>query len=648
MNVGRIGNHSMRVGRLGLGALVWLAWSCVPDVPPRNMPDSGLPKGRVDDQDGVTTRPPLDAEMTASPTEASEPGNDGDPGPAQTDGTGAAEMAGPMQQPGQEDAGMGPVCGGADLDTDPNHCGLCGFACEAGEACLDGKCALACDADLQTDANHCGSCGRACRATQQCVEGACTTLESTGVSCPASQTMCGTQCIARSACCDDLSCRTDGISRPYCDDGTCVACLSNAHCQADELCESGQCVPKPVPCGGACEPAEQCIEDACVCPGDPDLSTDTRNCGRCGVRCVSGQECAAGRCQAYCGGARILTDKNNCGRTCEQCADDEQCSNGECTVCGDIQTDPKHCGACDNACGTDEECFEGECRSTVINPKSIGAGSGQTCAIRRSDGVVMCWGTGVKARPPSRGGFRQVCGGTLFACALDKTGRVECWGDVEHGVMVPVPSSGRQYSDVSCGLVHACGVRASSGRIDCWRGFDEAGAQMFDRGQAEPPAGAFESVSAGGLHACVMRSDGTAMCWGLLDEVVESQAQVGPFSMITSGFRHSCGVRRNGSLRCWGWNPDGQLDSPGGTFVQASAGTDATCATRSSGQLACWGGANAIGQPPSGTYSAVSAGQAHACALTSEGAAVCWGNDSPSWATGLVHDTPDGTVFGVP
>jgi hypothetical protein len=42
--------------------------------------------------------------------------------------------------------------------------------------------------------------------------------------------------------------------------------------------------------------------------------------------------------------------------------------------------------------------------------------------------------------------------------------------------------------------------------LECW-GYD-------DHGQSTPPSGSFESVSAGGSHACGVNSSGSLECWG--------------------------------------------------------------------------------------------------------------------------------------
>ena len=44
-----------------------------------------------------------------------------------------------------------------DTNTDADHCGSCGHACDAGQSCCGGGCV-----DLSADAANCGTCGHAC------------------------------------------------------------------------------------------------------------------------------------------------------------------------------------------------------------------------------------------------------------------------------------------------------------------------------------------------------------------------------------------------------------------------------------------------------------------------------------------------------
>ena len=71
-------------------------------------------------------------------------------------------------------------CSGAcqNLQTDRQHCGMCGRACAAGQICTAGACVVSCPTgqracsgacrDLQTDHGNCGMCGRACPAGNVC------------------------------------------------------------------------------------------------------------------------------------------------------------------------------------------------------------------------------------------------------------------------------------------------------------------------------------------------------------------------------------------------------------------------------------------------------------------------------------------------
>ena len=103
---------------------------------------------------------------------------------------------------------------------------------------------------------------------------------------------------------------------------------------------------------------------------------------------------------------------------------------------------------------------------------SVSAGSSHTCGMMRDDSVHL-------ASPRSLGQRRRC------PHLRDRDGAVACWGDDRTGRATPPDG---EFASVSAGGVHTCGVKRD-GSVACW-------------GQATPPAGEFASVSAGGLHTC--------------------------------------------------------------------------------------------------------------------------------------------------
>ena len=70
-----------------------------------------------------------------------------------------------------------------------------------------------------------------------------------------------------------------------------------------------------------------------------DLTSDNKNCGKCGGACTTGQVCSQGKCTLWCQAG--LTD----------------CS-GKCV---DLQADNSHCGGCSKACTAGQVCTSGAC-----------------------------------------------------------------------------------------------------------------------------------------------------------------------------------------------------------------------------------------------------------------------------------------------
>lgn len=231
-------------------------------------------------------------------------------------------------------------CDGANLKTDPKHCGTCendctaspnlatdaGITCQAGKclipdsACVSGKkhCSTnaedVCEADVTTSA-QCGACGTKCDTAQVCSGGSCVD------NCPGGATKCTA---GQSVGCYALATTAD-------------------HC-------------------GACDK---------VCPAPPSNGTAVCQSNACKVQCGNGyHQCnSSAQCEAN-------DDVANCGPTCKQCETNDPnatptCSNNTCSYpcktgfqfCGfcTSKSDPSNCGACGNVCGSGKSCINGAC-----------------------------------------------------------------------------------------------------------------------------------------------------------------------------------------------------------------------------------------------------------------------------------------------
>ena len=131
-------------------------------------------------------------------------------------------------------------------------------------------------------------------------------------------------------------------------------------------------------------------------------------------------------------------------------------------------------------------------------------------------------------------------------------------------------SSGGAYSPYTLfwNSNHACGLRADGVAI-CWGDYRE--------GQTSPPEGErFTSISSGGLQTCGLREDGIAVCWGPTFWLPEHER----FTSISSGGgRFSCGLRNDGFVICWEqYEIDGVFfPQENGRFTSISSGSAQTC-----------------------------------------------------------------------
>jgi alpha-tubulin suppressor-like RCC1 family protein len=215
-----------------------------------------------------------------------------------------------------------------------------------------------------------------------------------------------------------------------------------------------------------------------------------------------------------------------------------------------------------------------------------------------------------------------------------------------------------------------------------------------------------DQLTGGGWHTCMLRDDGTVMCWG---NNYHGQIGVGyrnasggvdPVEVplyggrtavqLSAGGFHNCAILDDHSVACWGYNEDGTLGdgtyddryvpSPMlgfGTGITAeliSAGYYHTCALLSDRSIACWGlneygqigigalnaenGVNTpstiVGFSAGSNASLVRSGGHATCLVTDDGEVYCWGykvlkgiTNSNAFVTEPTHVPHEDTVVDV-
>lgn len=172
------------------------------------------------------------------------------------------------------------------------------------------------------------------------------------------------------------------------------------------------------------------------------------------------------------------------------------------------------------------------------------AGAYHTCA-KAASGALYCWGandhgqignvslatSSSPVRVPHIEAISRVVAGAEHTCVIDTKGAIICFGDNRYGqlgagdtqshdepVTVALPEAASQ---VYPGRTGTCAL-LTGGALYCWGGNANGELGTLSREPVVVPTKAQRDVlsrgvtaaSLGGAHACAVRSDGTAFCWG--------------------------------------------------------------------------------------------------------------------------------------
>jgi alpha-tubulin suppressor-like RCC1 family protein len=259
-----------------------------------------------------------------------------------------------------------------------------------------------------------------------------------------------------------------------------------------------------------------------------------------------------------------------------------------------------------------------------------------TAVLVISTGTFAAGGLAYGSNNSSTIGLKTVAAGGTFSCAVLADRTVMCWGDDSYGqlgdggdrmssALSPVRVPGlAEVVAISAGGSHACALRTDSS-VACWgwNGYGQVGSGPVG-GVARPETviglSGVVDVAAGSAHSCALLSDGTVRCWG-------------------RDYADALGTNCQCTVNGYSTTPVIVDGVAGATAI--SAGGDHTCALIADGSVRCWGD-NSYGglgastpEVGSGTpvnvsgfttpASAVALGSYHSCALLRDGTVVCWG-----------------------
>ncbi len=173
---------------------------------------------------------------------------------------------------------------------------------------------------------------------------------------------------------------------------------------------------------------------------------------------------------------------------------------------------------------------------------SVSVGDWHACGLR-TDGTITCWGanegwdTGLLGQAtPSEGAFDAVSAGRLHTCGLRSDGNLVCWGALSGGY------------ELMC-------YEPSAGDTVCWYEDPELLEEHKEITAGQLPDGVPVALISGDEYTCVLPRGHVLYC-------VNSVTPDGAFIAADAGRNHACGIRPDGRAVCWGDNQYGQASPP--------------------------------------------------------------------------------------
>lgn len=272
--------------------------------------------------------------------------------------------------------------------------------------------------------------------------------------------------------------------------------------------------------------------------------------------------------------------------------------------------------------------------------RSVGVGSGFTCALVKEDGSIRCWGRNSEGAlgdgtflgrasavaVPGLGGVQAIATGGFAATVILSDHTLAGWGllpsEVSSGTPVALPIVA-DVIQVAAFSIHTCVVHGAEGHLSCWGRNLEGALGDGTQTERETPADVPDldgvvQADVGPDGTCAVRMDGSVWCWGRGDQgqlgYGGTDGQLSPVRVVgiddaeqvAMGALTTCARRTNGRVSCWGNSLLGQAGAAAekpltptpvevpdlDSVVDLALSSFAGCALRSDSSVLCWGGNN--------------------------------------------------------
>jgi alpha-tubulin suppressor-like RCC1 family protein len=225
----------------------------------------------------------------------------------------------------------------------------------------------------------------------------------------------------------------------------------------------------------------------------------------------------------------------------------------------------------------------------AITTVALDVGYGSACALR-SDASLWCWGMnptgslgppGVAiATPTQRPGTWLAASLGSSGCAIDGDGKLLC----THLGTTQQIGVAADWSAVSAGNGHSCGLRGTPGTATAWCWTDTTPTPRQVGTSAD-----WTAVSAGQTQSCGIHAGNTLDCW--TDPSAPAPVAGSGWTDVSVGRAHVCAIA-SGEVYCWTSGSPALVEHPGTaawTRVFADDHDDADCAVQADDTLWCWG-----------------------------------------------------------